>query len=55
MAVASFSEVLKGSPFAPRASLPVIAQIVSRPSFAADPDRAEFVELFNKATTLLAK
>jgi len=55
MAVASFSEVLKGSPFAARSSLPAIAQIVSRPSFAADPDRAEFVELFNKATTLLAK
>ena len=53
IAVASFSEVLKGSPFAVRSSLPAIAQIVKRPSYASDPDRAEFLDLFEKASPLL--
>ena len=54
MAVASFAEVLKGSPYASRSSLPAIEGFVKRPSFAADPDRAEFVTLFDKASPLLA-
>lgn len=54
MAVASFSEILKGSPYAVKSSLPMIEQIVERPSFASDPDRAEFLQLFQKASPLLA-
>jgi len=54
MAVASLSEILKGSPYAVKSSLPAIEQIVKRPSFTADPDRAEFVQLFQKASSLLA-
>jgi len=54
MAIASYSEILKGSPFAVKSSLAKIGEIIARPSFAADPDRAEFVTLFEKAAPLLA-
>ncbi len=54
MAVASYAEVLRGSPFTSRSLLPAIEGFVRRPSFAADPDRAEFVALFDKAAPLLA-
>jgi Ca-activated chloride channel family protein len=54
IAVASFSELLKKSPFGVPSSLAAIGQIVKRPSFAADPDRAEFVALFDEAQPLLA-
>jgi hypothetical protein len=54
IAVASFSEIVKGSPFAVHSSLSAIGDIVKRPPFAADPDRAEFVTLFDKAQPLLA-
>jgi Ca-activated chloride channel homolog len=53
MAVASFSEILKKSPFAVPSSLAAIGAIVKRPSFGADPDRAEFVALFDEAAPLL--
>ncbi|HET7546056.1 MAG TPA: von Willebrand factor type A domain-containing protein [Polyangiaceae bacterium] len=53
MAVASYAELLRGSPFTSRSILPAIEGFVRRPSFAADPDRAEFVTLFDKASPLL--
>jgi hypothetical protein len=54
IAVASFSELLKKSPFAVPSSLAAIERIVKRKIYAADPDRAEFVTLFDKAQPLLA-
>ncbi|MEO6601098.1 MAG: von Willebrand factor type A domain-containing protein [Polyangiaceae bacterium] len=54
IAVASFAEILKESPFAVRSSMGAIGDIVKRPPFAADPDRAEFVALFAKAQGLIA-
>ncbi|MET0792807.1 MAG: YfbK domain-containing protein, partial [Polyangiaceae bacterium] len=54
MAVASFSEIVKKSPFAVPSSLDAIGKIVKRPSFAADPDRAEFSALFQAALPLIA-
>jgi Ca-activated chloride channel family protein len=46
-AIAAFAEILKGSPFADRAFLPQIEQIVKAQA-GRDRDRTEFAELFAK-------
>lgn len=51
-AVAAFAEILKGSPFAERAALPVIDAIVAEQA-ARDDDRAEFAQLYTRARNML--
>ncbi|MES1207445.1 MAG: von Willebrand factor type A domain-containing protein [Pseudomonadota bacterium] len=51
-AVAAFAEILKQSPFADRAFLPQITDIVAAQA-TRDTDRQEFATLFAKAKTLL--
>jgi hypothetical protein len=51
-AVAAFAEILKKSPYADRAFVPMIETIVSQQA-ALDADRTEFGQLFTKAKTLL--
>ena len=51
-AVAAFSEILKGSPYADRTQIPVIRQIVETQS-QRDEERAEFARLFARAVPLL--
>ena len=55
LAVASFAEILKHSPYADPNSLDLMGQIVSSPNHAADADRAEFAALFSTARTLLGQ
>jgi hypothetical protein len=55
IAVATFAEILKESPYGDAAALPQIAQIVSDPMHESDPDRAEFRALFDSASNLLAE
>lgn len=55
IAVAAFSEILKESPYAVPDRLSTIRQLVSAAEYAADPDKAEFVTLFDAAGTLLAR
>ena len=43
--IASFAEILRGSPYADAANLSVIQTIVERPVHADDPDKAEFARL----------
>lgn len=54
VAVAAFSEILKGSPYASRDALPDIAEIVAAQA-SRDAARGEFKELFKTATTLLSQ
>ena len=51
-AMAAFSEILKHSPFADRATLPVIESIATEQA-GRDADRAEFAQLFAKAKPLI--
>ena len=51
-AMAAFSEILKHSPFADRATLPVIESIATEQA-GRDADRAEFAQLFAKAKPLV--
>jgi Ca-activated chloride channel family protein len=51
-AMAAFSEILKHSPFADRATLPVIESIAAEQA-GRDADRAEFAQLFAKAKPLI--
>lgn len=51
-AVAAFAEILKGSPFAERAALPVIDAIVAEQA-ARDDDRADFAQLYTRARNML--
>ena len=52
-AIAAFAEILKGSPFADRANLPLIESVVAQQA-ARDQDRMEFASLFTRAKGLLA-
>lgn len=52
-AVATFAEILKQSPFASRAQLPAIAEIVAADPGNASGDKSEFVTLFSRARELL--
>jgi Uncharacterized protein YfbK, C-terminal len=54
IAIAAFSEILKGSPYAARDKLSVIEQIVQNSAYASDPEKVEFVGLFASAKSLLA-
>jgi Ca-activated chloride channel homolog len=51
-AVAAFAEILKKSPYADRAFVPLIETIVSQQA-VLDADRAEFAQLFARAKALL--
>ncbi len=51
--MASFAELLKGSPYADPSMLGIIDDIVHRPAHESDPERAEFVTLFERAVPLL--
>ncbi len=55
LVVASFSEILKESPYADPSQLDLMGQIIAGPDHAADPDRAEFVSLFGTARSLLGQ
>lgn len=52
LGVASFAEILKGSPYADPARLETIETIIQRPGHLEYADRAEFVQLFQKAQSL---
>ena len=55
LAVASFAEILKESPYADPTELDLMNQIVSGAEHAADADRTEFATLFGTARTLLGQ
>jgi Ca-activated chloride channel family protein len=52
-AVATFAEILKQSPYASRAQLPAIAEIIDADPGNTSGDKSEFVTLFGKAQALL--
>ncbi len=54
LALSSFAEILKDSPYAVPERLPQIETIIQRPAHAEKADRAEFVGLFAQAKGLLA-
>ncbi|MBN2191537.1 MAG: von Willebrand factor type A domain-containing protein [Polyangiaceae bacterium] len=54
-AVASFAEILKGSPYADPERLSTVARVVARPAFDGDPDKEEFESLFVSAVEMMAE
>ncbi len=54
LAIASFAEILKESPYAAPDRLPQIESIIQRPAHAEKSDRSEFIGLFARAQELLA-
>ena len=53
-AVAGFSEILRGSPYASRESMPVIRSLVTA-NADRDTDRTEFADLFEKTAPLMGR
>jgi hypothetical protein len=53
IAVASFAEILGGSPYADKDNLGTIQSIVERPVYEDDPNRAEFARLYTEAVALI--
>ncbi|MFZ5889657.1 MAG: vWA domain-containing protein [Myxococcota bacterium] len=53
VAVASYAELLKGSPYANKASLPQIEALLKAPGQELHADRVEFLQLFTRASALL--
>jgi Ca-activated chloride channel family protein len=51
--VASFAEILKGSPFAGKSMLPAIQSALSNPAHDSHADRVEFRQLFSTAAPMM--
>ncbi len=54
VAVGTFAEILRGSPFVDPAALEGIGPLVATQEQSADPDRVEFISLFETAASLIS-